>query len=246
MVQSVKRRTKVGDKKIDGDEESQTTSPGKEAAPRSSPAPTSLGAPAPPGANPVSVILRKVMLLTKRDVEENTNTGYLLTIIKDVIAGTVLGVFCIMILILLDYHNIVQLGSARAFRRAAFELMTEPEFLKNIEETVDIKFIPADVFTSMEEEIKRNQDKVGNNESIKQHEDDLVKNKAVIESMQKEFQELKVKGDTVLGLSRWCGKCKAGWGNCDARIRYMSDQYHTPEAKAKVEIMDQGKCLLPN
>jgi len=242
----IKRRTKVDDKKTDGDEESQTTSPGKEAAPSSSPAPTSLGAPAPPGANPVSVMLRKVMLLTKSDVEDNTNMGFLLTIIKDVIAGTLLGVFLLMILIFLDYRNIVQLGSARAFRRAAFELMTDPEFVKNIEESAEIKFIPADVFTSMEEEIKRNQDKVGNNEMMKQHEDNLVKNKAAIESMQKELQELKMKGDTVLGLGRWCGKCKGPWGNCDARIRYIGDTYHTAEATAKFEVMENGQCLLPN
>ena len=42
------------------------------------------------GGNPITVLLRKVMLLTSSD---NATHNYLLTIIKDIISGTILGMF---------------------------------------------------------------------------------------------------------------------------------------------------------
>jgi len=176
-------------------------------------------------------------------VTENPQGNYLLTIIKDVISGTILGVFFLMILIFLDYQNIVQLGSARAFRRAAFELMTDAETVKSIEENIDVKFIPLEVYKSMTEEITRNQEKIKDNSGLKQHEDDWAKKNEELQGMKKDFLVMKEKGDKVLGLDKWCGGCKGGWGNCDGRIKYLSDTYHTPEIKAKVVIMSQGKCL---
>lgn len=148
-----------------------------------------------------------------------------------------------MILIFLDYRNIVQLGSARAFRRAAFELMTDPETVKTIEENIEIKFVPVTVHTSMTEEITRNRAKADNNDSIKQHEEDLVKRKAEVEGLRAEYDELMAKGTTVLGLDKWCGSCKGGWGNCDGRVKYLSDTYHTPDIKSRVDIMATGKCM---
>jgi len=176
-------------------------------------------------------------------VTENPQGNYLLTIIKDVISGTILGVFFLMILIFLDYQNIVQLGSARAFRRAAFELMTDAETVKSIEENIDVKFIPLEVYKSMTEEITRNQEKIKDNSGLKQHEDDWAKKNEELQGMKKDFLVMKEKGDKVLGLDKWCGGCKGGWGNCDGRIKYLSDTYHTPEIKAKVDIMKTGKCM---
>ena len=238
----VKRRgAKSDSKSTDGDAvdvESQSTGNNAD-APRTRPS-SSSGA---PGSNPLTVLLRKVMLLTATNVAENSSSSYLLTIIKDVISGTILGVFFLMILIFLDYRNIVQLGSARAFRQAAFELMTDPETVKTIEENIDIKFIPVDVYNSMTEEIARNNEKITKNDSLKQHEEDLMKRKEELESLRKEHEEVKAKGDKLLGLDKWCDSCKGGWGNCGARIKYLMDTYHTPEIKGKVDIMAEGKCI---
>lgn len=240
-----KRRAKTDSKSTDGDVESQTTSGDHSVStPRTRPAGSSpRSAPAGGGSGPATSLLRKVMLLAARDVTENAQGNYLLTIIKDVISGTILGVFFLMILIFLDYRNIVQLGSARAFRRAAFELMTDPDTVKNIEESIDIKFIPADVHKSMTEEIARNREKIKDNAGLRQHEEDYAKKKAELDGMKKEYDEWKAKGDKILNLDKWCGECKGGWGNCGARIKYLGDTYHTPEIKAKVEIMNTGKCI---
>lgn len=183
------------------------------------------------------------MLLAARDVTENPNGNYLLTIIKDVISGTILGVFFLMILIFLDYRNIVQLGSARAFRRAAFELMTDPDTVKSIEESIDIKFIPVDVHQSMTEEIARNRAKINDNAGLKTHEEDYAKKKEELEGMKQEYDEWVVKGNTILNLDKWCGTCKGGWGRCDVRVKYLGDTYHVNPMKAKVEIMGTGMCV---
>ena len=238
------QRRKVDDKNSDGDVESQTTSP--ISAPRIRPAgAVSTGSGASNtvgggGANRALLILRKIMMIGEEDIGSSQN--YLLTIIKDVISGTILGVFFLMILIFLDYRNIVQLGSARAFRRAAFELMTDPETVKTIEENIEIKFIPVEVFSSMKDEIHRNQQKVADGTGLKQHEEDLASRTKELEGMRKDYEEWKEKGNSVLHLDKWCDGCKGGWGNCGQRIKYLMDTYHTPEIKAKVDIMSSGKC----
>ena len=123
--------------------------------------------------------------------------------------------------------------------------MTDPETVKSIEENIDIKFIPVDVYDSMTEEITRNNEKVANNDGLKQHEEDLANKKAELEGMKKEYDEWVSKGNSILQLDKWCGHCKGGWGPCDGRVKYLMDTYHTPEIKAKVDVMASGKCLLP-
>ena len=226
----VKRRNKIDSKSTDGDVEAQTDS-SDASLPRMRPATSGGGSSSGGnGNNPAIVLLRKVMMLTSV-TSDNTSTNYLLTIIKDVISGTILGVFFLMILIFLDYRNIIQLGSARAFRQATFELMTDPETVKTIEENIDVKFIPVDVYTSMTEEITRNNEKINKNEQLKLHEEDLTKKKAELEKITKEYTDIKTKGDNMLGLDKWCDACKGGWGNCGARVKYLMDTYHTPEIK---------------
>lgn len=237
-MKHVKRRGKADAKSPISDVESQTTAKSESEIPRTRPA-TSTSA-----GSPATVLLRKVMLLTSRDVTDNPHGNFLLTIIKDVISGTILGVFFLMMLIFLDYHNVIQLGSARAFRHAAFELMTDPETVKSIEDNIDVKFIPLEVFASINDEITRNQAKVKDSSGLDQHDADLKKKNEELEVMKKEFVELKEKADKVLGLDRWCGGCKEGWGWCDVRIKYLVDTYHSPVLQTKLEIMQEGKCLV--
>lgn len=232
-MQIGKRKTKLDAKSTDGDVdvdvEAQTQASSQQSR--------------PPSSSTTGGMLRKVALLAARDAQNSSQYSYLLTIIKDVIAGTILGVFFLMILIFLDYRNIVQLGSARAFRRAAFELMTDPETVKIIEESMEIKFVPVDVYNSMSEEIERNQKKVKENTSLAKHTEDLTAKQAEIGALKVEYESWKIKGSVMLGLDKWCGNCKAGWGGCDQRINYLKDQYHSSEIESKVDIMKSGKCL---
>ena len=65
-------------------------------APKTRPASTSSSVPSSTassninGGNPITVLLRKIMLLTSSD---NATQNYILTIIKDIISGTILGMY---------------------------------------------------------------------------------------------------------------------------------------------------------
>lgn len=143
-----------------------------------------------------------------------------------------------------DYvKQTVQLGSARAFRKAAFELMTDPDTVRTIEENIDVKFIPIEVYDNMQKEIAKSAEMVGGNTSIQQHETDLADKRKELEGLRGDYELWKKKGDTILGMDKWCGGCKGGWGNCDQRVKYLADTYHTPEIKAKADIMKEGKCM---
>lgn len=92
----VKRRgvgAKTDSKSTDGDDVENQSKPD---APKTRPASSSTSSSVPSsnassninGGNPITVLLRKVMLLTSSD---NATHNYLLTIIKDIISGTILG-----------------------------------------------------------------------------------------------------------------------------------------------------------
>jgi len=90
----VKRRggAKTDSKSTDGDDvENQHKLDAPKTRPASS---TSSGVPSSTassninGGNPITVLLRKIMLLTSSD---NATQNYILTIIKDIISGTILG-----------------------------------------------------------------------------------------------------------------------------------------------------------
>ena len=64
------------------------------------------------GVGKVGTLVRKICLLTADD--GRNPHGWVITIIKDVISGTILGVFFLMVLIFLDYRNISEFCPAHA------------------------------------------------------------------------------------------------------------------------------------
>ena len=89
--------------------------------------------------NPVfiaKIIFRKVAeLLISTDEEDLTQPAGIITLLKDIVLGIILGVLTISVLIFLDHHNIVHFQSAHNFRNAAFQLMNDPETIANLEES---------------------------------------------------------------------------------------------------------------
>jgi len=94
----VKRRggAKTDSKSTD-DVENQKDAPKTRPASTSSSVPSSTASSNINGGNPITVLLRKIMLLTSSD---NATQNYILTIIKDIISGTILGMYfyfvCVM------------------------------------------------------------------------------------------------------------------------------------------------------
>ena len=98
------------------------TSPPKAPATAFAAASGSDSAPAGAGNNPVflaKVIMKKVFtLLVESDEEDLTRPGGIVTLLKDIILGVILGVLTISILIFLDHRDVVHFQSAHNFRNA--------------------------------------------------------------------------------------------------------------------------------
>lgn len=167
-----------------------------------------------------------------------------ITVIKDVITGTIVGVFVLLLLSFLDYRNVIPLRSARGLRQTAIALIADPETAQSIEESMDMKYIRMEIFNEITEEISRHEIAIADmNKGLSMYEEELEEKKKAIEPFKKEHGETEARLRSMSGLDKWCGSCAGGWGNCDVRVKFLFQTYHTPEIVAKVDIMKKGRCL---
>ena len=203
----------------------------------------------PPGAalnNPIflaKIIFRKVItLLLTSDEEDITQPGGIITLLKDIITGVILGVLTISILIFLDHLNIVHFQSAHNFRNAAFQLLNDPETIQTLEESSDLKFMTMNEYESKRKEID------GVSEKVKNSEDVLIKRTEELEKKRKEIDDIKEEHDRLynnpaLELDKFCGSCH--WGmksSCEQRVQFLQDTYNTRPIAAKISAMDHASC----
>lgn len=201
-----------------------------------------------PGAshNPVflaKLVISKVMnLLLASDEQDVTQPGGFVTLLKDIIVGVILGVLTISTLIFLDHRNIVHFQSAHNFRNAAFQLLSDPETIANIEESSDLKFMTVAEYEAKKKEIDTVAEKLKTNEEV------LEKRTKEAEEKEKEIQGIreeyeKLKNDPTLGLNKYCGGCSwRGGTTCDARAQFLINTYNTRPIQAKVNTMLHAAC----
>ena len=189
------------------------------------------------------VIARKVMtLLVSSDEDDITQPGGVVTLLKDIILGVILGVLTISTLIFLDHRDIVHFQSAHNFRNAAFTLLNDPETIANIEESSDLKFMTMADYEAKKKEI----DSV--TEKMKGHGEVLAKRVAEGESKKKEVEGIreeynKLMKDPLLGLDQYCGGCSwSGGTTCDMRVQFLKDTYNTRPIAAKLSAMGHPGC----
>lgn len=195
---------------------------------------------APPVNIVMLVVLRKMLFLHPQEKHP------VITVMKDVIAGTAVGLFVLLFLIFLDYRNIVPLQSARGLRQASLELLlTDPETVASIEEATERTFVPMEVYDGMTSEISRHRTAIAEmiENGLSKYEPELEAIQKAIEPIRQEHTEWQVKFDKLVGLDRWCGSCSAGWGNCDGRVAFIIQKYGDSERKAKIDILERGKCI---
>jgi len=204
--------------------------------------------PGPGGSthNPVflaKVIFKKVVsLLVSSDEEDITQPGGVVTLLKDIILGVILGVLTISTLIFLDHRDVVHFQSAHNFRNAAFQLLNDPETLKNIEESSDLKFMTMNDYTTKMKEIE------SVSEKIKGHEEVLAKRISEGEEKAKEVEGIKeeynkLMSHPILGLDKYCGGCSwSGRTTCDGRVQFLQDTYNTRPIAAKINAMNHASC----
>ncbi|KAL7534017.1 hypothetical protein ACHAWF_004695 [Thalassiosira exigua] len=196
--------------------------------------------------NPVflakAVIRKVVTLLMASDEEDLTQPGGVVTLLKDVILGVILGVITISFLIFLDHRDVIHFQSAHNFRNAAFQLLNDPETIANLEESSDLKFMTVADYERKKKEIE------GVTQKIKDGETVLAKRTGEWEEKKKEVDALR--GDynemyqnPLLGIDKFCGTCH--WGmkfTCDGRVKFLQDTYNTKLIEAKMSAMGHASC----
>ena len=197
--------------------------------------------------NPVflaKVIFQKVatLLLSSNDEEDITQPGGIITLLKDIILGVILGVLTISTLIFLDHRDVVHFQSAHNFRNAAFQLLNDPETIATIEESSDLKFMTYSDWESKTKEIE------SVTEKLKGHEEVLAKRVAEGEEKAKEVESIKAEYESlmanpVLGLDKWNeGGSWGGGTSCAKRVQYLQDTYNTRPIAAKLSAMEHPGC----
>ena len=197
--------------------------------------------------NPVflaKVIFHKVvtLLLSSNDEEDITQPGGIITLLKDIILGVILGVLTISTLIFLDHRDVVHFQSAHNFRNAAFQLLNDPETIANIEESSDLKFMTYADWESKTKEIE------SVTEKLKGHEEVLAKRIAEGEEKKKEVESIKAEYESlmanpVLGLDKYNGGGSwSGGTSCDTRVQFLQDTYNTRPIAAKLSAMEHPGC----
>jgi hypothetical protein len=201
---------------------------------------------------------RKFLHLLTRDIRQQQTTTYnqattttqrqriiiiTLTLIKDTLLGSLLGIFCLLTLFYLDYTNLISIGSTHAFQKAGVQLLSDPTVITTIEHSLQIKLLPRDTYDAMKLELSQiNEMLQDGNEQLNEHTTKATENNKIKNDIQKEYDGIQ-NASKKLGLDKWCGECREGFGNCNVRVEYLKRTYGTGEVIAKMEIMKQGKCV---
>lgn len=197
--------------------------------------------------NPVviaRIVLHKVFaLLISSDEEDLTRPDGIITLLKDVIVGVLLGVITISALILMDHHGIVHFQSAHNFRNAAFQLVNDPETLATLEESSDLKFMTTSEYESMRKEIDAVAEKVANNGAVlEKRTKEAEEKRKEVEAIREEYDKLMA--SPLLGLDKFCGTCSwTGGTSCAKRLQFLQDNYGTRPIQAKISTMGHESCI---
>lgn len=205
---------------------------------------------APPGGghnhrHPVflaRVILRKVFLILATSDEEDVNRpGGILSLLKDVIVGVIMGLILISIAILLDHRDIVPIRSARN-NFAVSQLLNDAETIANVEEFSDLKLMTPAEYESKRGKIdKLAEQKAKHQEALERHLSEVESKRREIDSIRKEYDD--VMSDPSLELDKFCGECVwAGKVTCDGRVEFLKVTYNMRPIEGRIIAMQVSTC----
>ncbi|KAL7438530.1 hypothetical protein ACHAXM_006334 [Skeletonema potamos] len=190
------------------------------------------------------LVVRKFILLLTTDDEEDFSTplGYTVGLLKDIILGVVFGILTISFVVVLDHRNVIHLESAHHLRNVAYASISDPETIKLLEAETDMRFMSAADYEAARKEID---DSVTSLDLAKAKLEERTKD---LEEKQKELVTLTeekkklVEDPKLAGLGDFCGSCKWGSTNCDARVAYLGSQYNLAKIPAMMSLLKQGVC----
>lgn len=162
------------------------------------------------------------------------------------IGGTILGIVFVFILLFLDYRNFIHLGSARAFREAAIKLVTDPQTIRHVEESLDVKFISIDMYNAISVETEKIQQKIkAKEEEIAENAKKIYDYRTEAAPFNEEYEVLIAKANELFELDKFCPEC--GWKGskkttCASRMSFLMERYGDTPLKAKMAMIESPGC----
>jgi len=186
-----------------------------------------------------NAIRRKVLSLLVDDPDSQASSQQLLSILRDILLGSILGLLTISLLVVLDHSDIIHLQSAHNFRNAAFALLNDPETVSYMEENLDMKFVSVGEYNTIRTDTEVAMKEIERlTPLIEERTVELNEKKEVLDTLTKEYNELM--SSPILGLDKFCGTCPWGGGgraSCDERVAYLMNKYGNSLHEAKMGAM---------
>mmetsp|Transcript_9319 Transcript_9319/g.21025 ORF Transcript_9319/g.21025 Transcript_9319/m.21025 type:complete len:477 (+) Transcript_9319:177-1607(+) len=201
-----------------------------------------------PGVS-VRVLLSKIAMAIITDLDDETlqreDTEMVLiiiTLIKEAMFGIIIAFAAVSFILFLDHRLLLNLPTARNFRRATFHLMNDKETLRNFEEDSGLKFMEMEEYTSMSDEIEKaaNKTKLAAN-ILKTRSQDMVQ----MEKESKEYVDAMAGLSAALGLDKFCPDCN--WSpkvTCQQRVDRLVKKYVIPKYQAMKATMNESACKI--
>ena len=198
---------------------------------------------APSSATLAGAVFRGVVdNVTAPDEDDVSRPGGILTLVKQLFLGMVLGVALVAVLVYLDHLDVVHLESAHGLREVAFDMLNDPETLANLQEAAGFKFLSMPEYEAMRREVDEAPEKIA------EAEEELRRKGAEGDETWKEAKKAEAYRETLLrspslGLDAYCGDCAWNPGiTCDARVKFLQDTYHVKPLTGKITVMEGSSC----
>lgn len=192
-------------------------------------------------------VFRKVCDLLTHDEDETAQPQgvyFVVTLLKDILIGIILGVLTISIMIFLDHRNVIHFQTAHTFRNAALQLVNNPETLANLEESSDLTFMTVNDYELKRKEIDTAEEKITTADEILQtRTKEFEEKQKELDSIKSEYESLY--NNPLLQLNKFCGGCVWGGGgmSCNQRVQYLKDTYNTKPIEAMMNAMGHPSCI---
>ncbi|KAL7548235.1 hypothetical protein ACHAWF_011526 [Thalassiosira exigua] len=173
-------------------------------------------------------------------------------LMQDIVCGIVLGTVGMSLLLLLDYFNVVNLESARVFRKTASHVLNSNELFLDMEKEIDkrLELVPVADYNAMIKELSDSKAVIENQGKVFSAR---LRKEAALKD---ELNLLRVEYDKMMieaGLDTFCPSCRWGMGmNCQQRLNYMLETYSDSATTIECikKLVDDGKtkngkCLRP-
>ena len=198
-------------------------------------------------SSPNSTSVNQVRVLLKKNSVGGDYCGGIIKLLQDIVSGIILGTLGMCMLLLLDYYSIINLETARVFRKTASHVFSTPEIHASIEEEIGKQLISMDIYNTIINELSDSKAVIANEKRIYE----ARSTKAT--SLRDELDTLRVEYDKLIidtELDIFCPSCPWGMGmNCQQRVNYMLENYSdtatTIECISKLVTQGKtnGKCI---